>query len=539
MLRVLRLVALALFAAGVYLGWSTFLFLTDDAFIAFRYASNELLGFGLVWNPPPFAPVEGYTSLLWVTLLDLVWRVLGVAPPQAANWIALGFGYATLALLLRAAMRATWPVPLRDWRDAIVAIAFLGIVTNRSFLTWLSSGLETSLFNFATTWWLCSALVPGRNRTRQLFALCTSATLAALTRPDGLLFAAASLVAVAAALPEKEPERRSRLLCATPLLAIPLHFVWRRATYDAWLPNTFTAKAGAFSPASGVDYFFSFALENGLLVWLGVCTAVAVAALRRRDCPPLAKERRLQVAAAIAALGLHFAFYTLWIGGDHFEYRVYSHLIPLCFLSLPWLAAKLRPRPGFVLGTLVTMVLLSWPIPWVHWWETRGLTTRADTYQLREAIAGHFPPGIRSVVAAWDASQARLISQYVGVRHQEHKVFAELQQRWLPTRAVGERIGWEERAILAIGSVGVPGWVLPEVAIIDVFGLNDRVIARNLRATSERRMAHDRRPPEGYVECFRPNLRIDARQAIVTPRVPQLRDSDIRDCETRDWALPK
>ena len=35
-------------------GWRLFWFLTDDAYITFRYASNSLLGFGYTWNPPPF-----------------------------------------------------------------------------------------------------------------------------------------------------------------------------------------------------------------------------------------------------------------------------------------------------------------------------------------------------------------------------------------------------------------------------------------------------------------------------------------------------
>ncbi len=50
--------------AAVITGWRELWFLTDDAFIAFRYVSNAMEGRGLVWNPAPFAQVEGYTSFL-------------------------------------------------------------------------------------------------------------------------------------------------------------------------------------------------------------------------------------------------------------------------------------------------------------------------------------------------------------------------------------------------------------------------------------------------------------------------------------------
>jgi hypothetical protein len=77
------------------------------------------------------------------------------------------------------------------------------------------------------------------------------------------------------------------------------------------------------------------------------------------------------------------------------------------------------------------------------------------------------------------------------VRHQEHKIFYEHQSAVWPSRECGSRILWDQRAVLAQGMVGVPGWVLPGVAIIDIYGLNDRVIARNPRdSDGERRMGH-------------------------------------------------
>ena len=87
-----------LVAAAIILiyGWRLFWFLTDDAYIAFRYISNSILGYGYVWNPPPFKPVEGYTNFLWIVLLDVIWRVLKIPPPESSTYISLLFSYGTL-----------------------------------------------------------------------------------------------------------------------------------------------------------------------------------------------------------------------------------------------------------------------------------------------------------------------------------------------------------------------------------------------------------------------------------------------------------
>src|SRR5258707_14015428 len=96
--HILLFVILLAAGAGLYAGWRAFWFLTDDAYIAFRYVSNSRLGFGYVWNAPPFKPVEGYTSFLWVVLMDMTWRVLGVAPPDSSNVVSLSFAAGTLVL---------------------------------------------------------------------------------------------------------------------------------------------------------------------------------------------------------------------------------------------------------------------------------------------------------------------------------------------------------------------------------------------------------------------------------------------------------
>lgn len=159
----------AVVALAVAVGWWHFRFLTDDAFIAFRYVSNSIHGYGLVWNPPPFAPVEGYTSWLWVVLLRQVWMLTGLEPPVASNLLSLLFGYASLLLVACFVARMLLPPALARHRLGLLALVLLSIVSNRTFLAWLSSGLETALFNFTITLWLYFALAAAPTGARWEF----------------------------------------------------------------------------------------------------------------------------------------------------------------------------------------------------------------------------------------------------------------------------------------------------------------------------------------------------------------------------------
>jgi arabinofuranosyltransferase len=73
--------------------------------------------------------------------------------------------------------------------------------------------------------------------------------------------------------------------------------------------------------------------------------------------------------------------------------------------------------------------------------------------------------------------------------------------------------------------------------ILDRNGLNDRVIANNPPpATISRAMAHDRVPPIGYIDCFHPNVQVQAGRVVITPRAESLTEQAIRECESREWA---
>ncbi|OYT70235.1 MAG: hypothetical protein CFK52_11585 [Chloracidobacterium sp. CP2_5A] len=533
--------------AALWLGWKAFWFLTDDAFIAFRYVSNQRLGHGLVWNPAPFRPVEGYTSFLWVILLSAVWKATGYDPPTAANCLALGFAALTLALTGVAVLKMPLSAALAPFRPRALAVVFVGVLSNRTFLAWTSSGLETAMFNALLLAWIGAWLWLPRHTARRVAATATLAALVYLTRPDGLLFALASAALFSGDAWLREGKwRAADWLAVAPLLAVPAHLVWRRSFYGDWLPNTHYAKSDPrwLWVTSGARYALSFIIEYALWFWLGLALFAVWTGLRQRRALLDRLRRdpaRLETALGVAVIGLSLAaqvaYYTLVIGGDHFEFRVYSHLVPLIFISALWLLSAVGARPMRAAAFGALFLAGSLVIPWTHWLATKDLTSREETAFMKvsvaDALARRAPWLPRSALAYvrwYDSLQFWLIDHAVCMRHQEHKGFYLFLMRVLPPREVGEQVRDDQYPVVTQTSVGVLAWVLPHVNVIDEHGLNDYVVARNAQATGDL-MAHFRRPPPGYLECFRPNVAIRDGQVKVLPRAIPLTADDIRRCE--------
>jgi arabinofuranosyltransferase len=545
----LLVLALATLVA-VWYGWRLFWFLTDDAFIAFRYVSNSHLGFGYVWNAPPFRPVEGYTSFLWVVLLDVVWRLTGIEPPDYANYLSLIFTYMTLFVGALMVLKMSLRPELARFRVLFLGLVFLTVITNRTFLAWTSSGLETAMFNFFLTLWVYCCLFLPLNSRRWVFAMSLSVSLLSLSRPDGLLFALVTVVLIARTVYANVSSSKSaaaRLaLAASPLLIIPAHLLWRRVRYKAWLPNTYYAKtvAGRIWPQSGFRYFASFVLEYSLWILLVLLVIVILIKAKRFWSMKRLGPGWFTKAAVCFALFAHFLYYTIVIGGDHFEYRVYSHLVLLMSISFLWMLNSLRVSSKQALLLFSLWIVLSWPIPWIHWAITHNLSGRKTTYVLTKSVAKaiqrQFPstPGfLLAYPRAFDRLQDWLINHLVCMRHQEHKNFYLYLQETLPSRKEGMQLSAAGYPVLTAKSVGVISWVLPKVNIIDILGLNDYVAARNPQLTYFIAMAHERTPPDGYLECFSPNVALNQDHFVITERPIALTAEKIVACEQQFAAL--
>jgi arabinofuranosyltransferase len=536
--------------AGVatFLGWRLMWFLTDDAFIHFRYVANSVAGHGYVFNPPPFAPVEGYTSFLWVVLLDVVWRLAGILPPDSANVLSLGCSLLTLALTAHMVLELRLPDRLERARPWLLVLVLAGLVTNRTFLTWSSSGLETALFNFLVLLWFQAALGFSSARTTARAGwLSTATALLYLTRPEGLVFAAATLVALALGWLETR-RTRGLALAALPLLAIPIHLLWRHFFYGAWLPNTYYAKHVAAWPLSGLHYLVSYGLEHAMWLWVlpfalfgPRLLASHLRALAAAGGPRGWVEDGLIRDLAVVTVLFNAGYYTFVIGGDAFEYRVYSNLVPLYLLALAWILAAVDVRPARALGFLAAFALLSCPIAWLHYRVARevpaAVAADEDTAVL---VAGHLPGPLQWYGHIFDGEQVWLIDHLVCGRHHSHLHFTDWLLDLYPDRQPPEGLPQDDIPVLAVEAAGVPGWTLPDVAILDVHGLNDFVVARTPTEAGERRqMAHDRRPPQEYYDALSPNVELDksrpGNQPLVSPRALPLTAEDIRSIEAEWW----
>lgn len=545
--RVVLLCIFILALAGLYAGWKLFWFLTDDAYIAFRYVSNSWLGHGYVWNAAPFLPVEGYTSFLWVVLLDITWRLTGIEPPDSANGIALFFSYLTLLASALILYRLNWSSRLKASRITFVAGLIVFLLANRSFLAWSSSGLETAMFCFLVTAWIL-IFISKFDEKKQIFLGSLAAACLALTRPDGLLYCLATIVFVGL-FTLRAGNRKDAIhlaLCAVPLLVVVLHGCWRHAFYGSLLPNTYYAKVVEPWPQSGARYALSFVLEYALwfvvavLAWYFMTRLASITRQPQKTDASLltwasavVNGRNAEVIGATASLLIHVLYYTLIVGGDHFEYRVYNHIIPFCFIALIWGLNRLplSRRVAFVI--MSTFILLSLPVQWTQWALAKELKTRRDTHVMIAPIAQAWPSPMRWYAELFDNLQSWLILHHVGMRHQEHKVFWKYQALIFPSRQEGSGIPPDGYPTFLAPAVGVPGWVMPHVNILDTHGLNDYVIARTpVPVGRVRLMAHSRQAPPGYLEGFRPNVSLTREGLVVSKREPPLTKQDIIQFET-------
>lgn len=248
----------ALLALLIYLGlaWSAFDFTIDDTFISMRYA-DHLARYGeLVWNPQETPRVEGYSNLLWVLLLGVLYRVLPSDPFLVAKALSLFFGAGTLIVFSLLACQV-----LRNRVFAFFGAVLLAI--SRPFILWGCSGMETTLYTFLV------CLVVYFLVREEAGGLCLLTPvllfLVCLTRTEGVVFFGAA-VCFRLLRPRAVREHRYGLSSRRWILWNALFFffvavwlTWKYLYYGSLIPLPVHLKTAL--GLSGVRYVAAFFLS--------------------------------------------------------------------------------------------------------------------------------------------------------------------------------------------------------------------------------------------------------------------------------------
>ena len=511
------------------LAWLTSVawFLTDDAFISFRYVRNLLEGHGLVFNPGEY--VEGYTNFLWVLELAALWGLFGLRPEHTANWLSVAYTGATLATLWWWLAHS----PTRHDRGFLAWLALGLLGSSATFAVWTSGGgLETRQFTcFIVVAVVCLAV--HRQQRWGLLATSVSLAAAALTRPEGLLLAACcfgwfvfqrvadshratppspwrddGIAAALVAVVRRLNWREVMCLIAPFTVLVAAHFLWRYGYYGEWLPNTYYAKHVRPWYESGFRHLWAAALETGLYLLLPL-TWVALRARWRQ-------YRDGTYALVLLCIGAHL-YYLLRIGGAHFELRPLDFYWPLLALpaaeGLAHLGAKicaiLRRNRMYVLGGSPRAWAVVLFIPVLCYASAiQGALLLEDStgwhIELDDENAGWLlaVPGMPALVAISNDLRQQSAHQFVGLRFSTHHNYANKRIReWQPYEEAVHKVIPDDAMMVRAG-IGIMPYYVPDLDIIGFHGLTDATVARNpiTHSNRERSMAHDRQPPPDYLQ---------------------------------------
>jgi hypothetical protein len=320
--------------------------IVDDAGITFAYARSIATGAGPVLQPGA-EPVEGFSNPAWLGLLVLG-RWVGLFDRGA--WFGVPDYVAfpkLLALVLVAGVFACcYAVAIAMTRRPALVTLVAGLVTAAvpSFVIWTMSGLENALLALAAAAIaavLVRAVVAGRLLEPTTAAWCgLLAALAALTRPDGLVYAGAFPLAVLLLLHRVNLGRAARAAALSLLVfAVPAgaYLAWRLAVFGEYLPNTAIAKS------QGLPGLAAATRPGELVAYIGWPAALlAVAAIGAALTQPGIRRRALVVLLVPLALAV-VAFGVLapdWMGQLRFATPVW----PLGALAAVVAAVLVAPQ---------------------------------------------------------------------------------------------------------------------------------------------------------------------------------------------------
>lgn len=490
------------FSADGVVGFTLF----DDAMISMRYARNLVEGHGLVFNPGE--PVEGYSNPLWTLWMALV-HAIGPGDMFAPLIVAL-----TGVLLLLASGYVAHRLAHLTWGHLAAAdLALTFLLFNYAYLFWTLRGMEVGALGLLLIVAALFAIrfVETADRTH-LVGVAIALAAAILTRRDAVVGAGVIAAYLGRALTGRD---RVAAVVAT-LVATSTAFAAQSAFsfwyYGALLPNTYYLK---MTGAPVLERLQHGASAGVLTMFRNVGPLLVPAVV------PLfvGLRRQRQAAGLLLALVAAQLTYSMYVGGDAWEYNGYANrfiataLPGLCVLAAVGACQAVTAGRGPLLlscvlaaaGSRVLIELAS--VTW-NWLPSRGSGIYGAAPVIVSMLAGVLALTL-FITAAWlgraraglgshRAATAGFILALVwftangpafiawGMANADH---VELDARWA-SAGVALRRQTSSRAVLAVTAAGNLPY-FSRLRTIDLHGKMDPVIAHS-PAVGVFRPGHDK-----------------------------------------------
>jgi hypothetical protein len=454
--RIVSFVAVAVAAAALVAHSLVFNFVTDDAFISFVYSRNLAEHGQLVFNLGE--RVEGYTNFLWTLLLAGLLKI-GLAPELMSRVLGTAAAIATQVTCAFTSRRLRGGGEWSPW-DALPALVLAGVP---GFACWASGGLETALFTFLVTLGMTRYLaehLDGGDPTWSSLAFA----LAALTRPEGILFFALTVGhrgLAKLARDQLRPSLAELKWVGWFLLLVGPHLIWRRWYYGWWLPNTFYIKSsgGAGTWAQGGYYLMRFVEQ--LHLWV-VPPLVALGLALRRERAAWALVGYGGLVTAV------FVVYVASVGGDFMGlFRFALPIVPLVVIAAANGLRQALATVGRIPAAVVVLLLLGGHTAHGRLISERSLIIGADR--------GIDSPGF----LRWYTADRAAIGKWFG-KHALPDDYA------------------------AVGGAGAQVWY-SGMRSLDCYGLSDAHIAHEVKPVSNR-PGHQKYAPLEYQLSKQPTI---------------------------------
>jgi len=321
-------VLLLTIAVGVgFLGAFSLRWVSDDAFISFRYAQHFVEGHGLVFNLGE--QVEGYTNFSWTVLVALAMK-LGLEPVRFTWVLGIACYLACLVLLWRTSLKMS-----RQRDELVVPLAALAWAVHHHAQVFATSGLETPLFVLLVT--AIAVFAVEAQSPRAWLAVGALGTAACLTRPDGALYYG---LAVLAAGFTQVNRRTALAVVLLPGLGVGLPYLaWKLQWFGEILPNTFYAKAGSGPRWQEGFHYIAIYLQ---MYWVsGVGLAAGLFLWVRAEPGGGAWSSRRSGGLLVSVL-VSTGLYVARVGGDFMFARFLLPVTPVAFLALEAAVGRLE-----------------------------------------------------------------------------------------------------------------------------------------------------------------------------------------------------